>query len=603
MPISILLLGTLLLAACNEDQPTEDQVPSQTPNSQDGDPILAVSSPASTRDALNELTDLFPMRPTATANPIRNQPIAIPEGWQSFSEPSSGLSLSAPAGWLDVSKLAGLEPIDAQFKQSNLLVVANSPDTSIELITGREFEEGGFVIGLSIDTGSWNHPLFGEINGSSPVDNLEAILLRIGVRAPAVPLTGGRYPIAYTQLLDDPLGSLLSSDENKSFYMALVDDGMGKAALIVLGMAMDAEGEFDEIAKTIIQTTRYDRVEEPPSEVGIQLINPSIESRQDAEETLWIGEIKRGEAERWGFQQPFANGSYLNFNVRPVSGSTDLSFSLRSPSGETLVEVDSGFEGDPERISDLFLRAPGLYIIEVTEINNREGSYQLGLNLDREAQNLNGGTLQIGELVEGDLQSQEIDRWFFEGKAGEQISIILAPLDDYDLFFSFYSPDETLLATFDESFAGDIELMANYELPFTGRYAVWVQSFSEIPGPYTLTVDEGHQVGSNFYDAGNLNPSVIKTESLQAGEIHVWFFEGENNDEIELTVRPISTPLDLNLLLLSNSRERLRSQDQTGDGATESFTITLSETGSYIVLIQDFLGRAGAYEILLEHAP
>ena len=305
------------------------------------------------------------------------------------------------------------------------------------------------------------------------------------------------------------------------------------------------------------------------------------------------GEVENGEVDVWGFQYEPVLGAFAQIVLTPLDRQADYRLTLRDPAGEVLSQVDNGLRGDLERLADVPLEDFGLFMVEVEEINGRNGQYELALNYTDQPAFLNGGTLVQGDLVSGFLTPNRNHVWFFEGRAQEKVSIVLSPLNEIDLFFSLLDTNGEPLATYDESFAGDIELIASFELPYTGKYQIVVQSFSQFDGGYTLSLDEGHETISTIHDAGDLNVSTIKTEVLQPGEIHAWFFAGEGDDRFQLTVRPMSGQLDLDVWVLTERRERVLLQDDGGVGDSEQLEFELPYTGTYIVLIQDYLGRPG----------
>jgi hypothetical protein len=88
-------------------------------------------------------------------------------------------------------------------------------------------------------------------------------------------------------------------------------------------------------------------------------------------------------------------------------------------------------------------------------------------------------------------------------------------------------------------------------------------------------------------------------EILQEDEAHAWFFSGRAGDEITLRVVPVEETLDLDVWLLAPDTRRLVMQDQSMSGEAELINFLLPRDGQYIVVVQDFFGERGEYEIEL----
>src|SRR5690606_19466367 len=101
------------------------------------------------------------------------------------------------------------------------------------------------------------------------------------------------------------------------------------------------------------------------------------------------------------------------------------------------------------------------------------------------------------------------------------------------------------------------EVISNLTLPLTGQYTVHVAGFGGNGGPYTLSLAEGVDETTNFYDAGDLLYAQSREESLRSNEAHAWFFNGRQGDEVEIVVTPLRSDLDLHVWLLSPETERL----------------------------------------------
>ena len=75
---------------------------------------------------------------------------------------------------------------------------------------------------------------------------------------------------------------------------------------------------------------------------------------------------------------------YATITLNPTDKDIDLAMTIIDPSGETTSQIDTGFAGDSEVLSDLFLADGGRYIVEVSEFFNESGRYTLNLMLSDE---------------------------------------------------------------------------------------------------------------------------------------------------------------------------------------------------------------------------
>ncbi len=79
--------------------------------------------------------------------------------------------------------------------------------------------------------------------------------------------------------------------------------------------------------------------------------------------------------------------------------------------------------------------------------------------------------------------------------------------------------------------------------------------------------------------------------------------QGKAGDHILVHVTPLSSNLDLDVWLLDENVERVAAVDAFAAGESETIEMTLSADGQYIVLVRDFNGEPGEYEIALGAAP
>jgi hypothetical protein len=142
-------------------------------------------------------------------------------------------------------------------------------------------------------------------------------------------------------------------------------------------------------------------------------------------------------------------------------------------------------------------------------------------------------------------------------------------------------------------------VVSGLELPLTGEYSILVRSFAAEGGNYSLSLDEGSDSTTNFYDAGDLIFGQTAQETLRENEAHTWFFSGRAGDEIFITANPLTDKLDLDIWLLDENVNRLAEQDALLTGEPEMIEFVLPNDGQYLILVRDFFGESGRYEISL----
>jgi hypothetical protein len=314
------------------------------------------------------------------------------------------------------------------------------------------------------------------------------------------------------------------------------------------------------------------------------------------------GTLRQGMNDLWTFPTP--GNRYVTLGLRPDDPHLDLTLTIFGPGGETIARIDNGFAGDTEVATDLFLPEAGVYIAEVSDFFQEVGRYTLSIAQAEQPRYGGGGRIEIGQAIQGDLPADNQHIWTFDGATGQRVNIVVEPLNSaFDTILNVYGPDGRRLVALDEGFSGDPEVVVGFELPQTGAYSIIVSSFSGQGGGYTVSLDEAGVGIANFHDAGDLVYGDVKQESLQAQEAQAWFFQAQAGDAIVIEAQPLSPHLDLDIWLLDPAIERIGAADEFLAGQTERIEYHISEDGQYIVLVQEYNGQAGEYEISLQTAP
>jgi hypothetical protein len=293
------------------------------------------------------------------------------------------------------------------------------------------------------------------------------------------------------------------------------------------------------------------------------------------------------------------NGRYATLSLSTETADLDLRLAILNASGQIITVADNGFTGDTEIAADVLLETDGRYFVEVDDFFDNSGRYTLSLSLTDEPLYSGGGRIWSGQTIQSVLPPGQ-HLWSFEGTAGQTVSIVLIPDNEQlDAILNLYGPDGRRLVALDEGFSGDAEVISGFELPVTGEYTILVSSFADAGGAYSLSLDEGGEVTENFYEAGDISYGEKRQESLQPLEAHIWYFSGQTGDEVTAKVMPLDPWLDIDVWLLNANVERLAAQDSFLAGESETVVLTLPTDGQYVILVRDFFGETGRYEIEL----
>jgi hypothetical protein len=562
--------------------------------------MVDLSDPALATPAATAVTQQVTTAPDVTIPPP-DLPTAAPTTtarWQIIGGAAAGLQFAVPANWVNLSRQLQTTAVTSPLGLITLLV-ADSDRTGRSLLANKGLEDGAYAVGLIAEL---------ELPSSNPGANLNRLLLDMGQLTPLdsiQPITNGTAagPVvgARVDVVGDPLNLFaVNSDQIQSRILFFIPDSSQTAVprhaqAIFIFSAPQAHWEryapiFDNIAETLII---YDIWSSYAVGEGSVNVRGTLQSQNPVS-----GNLSPGVNDIWTFDPGPAH--YATIRLSPDSSNLDLAFVVITPSGQTVARVDDGFAGDTEIATDLYLTETGSYLIEVGEFFGEGGRYRLSLILTEEPLYSGGGRVDFGQNIRSQLPRNQQHVWTFNGEAGQLVSIVVMPVDEsLDLILDLYGPDGTRLVALDEGFSGDAEVISGFQLPVTGDYSILVRSFANGGGAYSLSLDEGEAPIVNFYDAGDIVYDETKEEILRDYEVHAWFFNGSAADEIIVEVIPLVDTLDLELWLLSPEVERLAARDKYGLGEAESIELSLPVDGEYIILVQDFYGQPGRYELRL----
>lgn len=555
-------------------------------------PMEKEATPAGSRLAPPTVrhTPTFPPLETNTPNPTGAIPSTLTPRSTSFAPrqvggPNTGFSITVPGTWIQTGDL--LNATQRETLGMQRLFFADSKNTATAALAGEPLSNGAYVLAY-----------VGQMRvENDPVDELRAFLQTSGLPniGPRTFQTNNGQQGAFVDLGVDPLGLFPRPPEPTRWRLVLLIQPESNAPAFYHFVTTAENWEahrplFDEIMKTIA-------VYKPPETFPGFGLPANVQGGLQARDMV-ANVLVAGMLDVWTFEA--ATGQYATITLFPREEHLDLTFSLITPSGQTVSNSDIGYAGHTETQTDIYLEEPGEYLIVVKEFFGASGRYQLSLSVTDAPQFGTGGPIEIGQVLLSELGGAQKQIWTFEGSAGQVVSIILSPSQEsFDGILELRDPTGTVLISLDEGFSGDAEVISNLTLPLTGQYTVHVAGFGGNGGPYTLSLAEGVDETTNFYDAGDLLYAQSREESLRSNEAHAWFFNGRQGDEVEIVVTPLRSDLDLHVWLLSPETERLAERDEFIAGRPEQIVYTLPEDGQFIILVREFTGQPGNYEIAL----
>lgn len=566
----------LLLTACEQEKREETPTPlvAASSTSQNLDIAVPQVNPAATSQP--RPIDTRISQQNAAADPV--QP--LDPGWQLRGDERFGLQVGVPGGWVDVTQQLRMSDMIDRFGPQ-MILLTNNFDTADRMLSGDPFEEGALVFGFTPQAGAADRTpeeALAELLESADTEGL----LPITVESAQV----GGMSVAFVDLAYDPFGLFTSYPESMHYQVLLIQDPeIITPAVFVIGASAD---EWINQRDTFIQISEQVRVSET---------NANVFSHMNAGD-LVQGALDGALNNIWTFTAE--EGSYATISLAPEEENVDLTLTLIDPAGNVLTTMDDGYAGDLEVMSDVPLLDEGTYLIEASEFFNEPGRYRLSLLVSDEPEIESGGTLKFGQEITAELLPDNRHLWYFDGIAGQSATLILTSLDEnFDIIMEMRSPDDRPIVVLDEGFVGDAEVLTGYELPLTGRYSVVVRGFAGHGGMYTLTLDEGGESTTNFFDVGDLVYGDVRQETLRKNEAHAWFFNGISDNEIFIEVTPSEPTMDLDLWLLGPDLQELVMIDEHLLGESEQITFNLPVSGQYLILVREFFGEPGDYEISL----
>lgn len=293
-----------------------------------------------------------------------------------------------------------------------------------------------------------------------------------------------------------------------------------------------------------------------------------------------------------------AAGTLVSVVVEP-DAKFDTVLTLYSPDGTQLVGLDEGFSGDAEVLAGFELPVTGEYTILVAAFGVNGGSYTLSLDEggDDTANFYDAGDLFYGDSKQETLQANEAQTWFFEGKAGDEVMVAVAPQSPaLDLDLWLLDQELNRLAAQDEFSQGESESL-QVVLPRDGQYVVLIRDFNGSAGDYVVRLTA--MAVATPEARGLMQFGQTVSGVLEMNSTVVYYFEGHQNETIQVELTPVSPESDFALTLLGpNGRSRYQI-DETATGHAETFITTLDEDGTWGIVISEFFAEGGDYALTI----
>ncbi len=296
---------------------------------------------------------------------------------------------------------------------------------------------------------------------------------------------------------------------------------------------------------------------------------------------------------------------------------------LVDPAGALIAFNDDAAPGQRNAaLVDVPLTAPGVYTLVARSYGRRGGgAYTLEASSRRAGMLAESTPIGIGETVTGEIRAAgQVDRWRFEGVAGQVISIALdaAPGSGLDPLLELLAADGSPLATSDDEGGGRNSLINGLALPYNGPYVIVVRAWGHAStGPYTLHLLEGARAPTPVpamptptpsplpealppvSQIGTIAPGEVVSGLLPAGTMHLWTLTVDGPLQLDVRLEGTAGALDT-LLEVIGPDGVLLARDDDGSGGVSSRlpALRLPAAGVYTLRVRAYLAAGqGAYRL------
>lgn len=296
---------------------------------------------------------------------------------------------------------------------------------------------------------------------------------------------------------------------------------------------------------------------------------------------------------------------------------------LYDPAGTLIAFSDDAAPGQRDAaLVDVPLTAPGVYTLVARSYGRRGGgAYTLEVSSRRAGMLAESTPIALGETATGEIRALgQVDRWLFEGVAGQVISIGLdaAPGSGLDPLLELLAADGSLLATSDDEGGGRNSLISGFVLPSAGPYVIVARAWGHTStGPYTLHLMEGVHTPAPLPAAssptpapvlevlppvsqiGAIAPGEVVNGLLPAGTMHLWTLTVDRPLQLDVRLEGIDGALDTLLDVIGPDGVLLaRDDDGGGGGGSRLPVLRLPAAGTYTLRVRAYLAAGqGAYRL------
>jgi len=201
-------------------------------------------------------------------------------------------------------------------------------------------------------------------------------------------------------------------------------------------------------------------------------------------------------------------------------------------------------------------------------------------------------------VVNGQFAVGEVHRWTFDVWVDDLLTISVGPDASLDVKLSVFDEHEDKLLGRDDQSTGETETVEDLLITADGAIFIQIEGVAGSGGDYALVLmDEFSESAILFM--GNLEYEDSVSRSLATGVQHLWHFQGQTGDVVEIT---LSTNDDIDLqfhFFGPDMGDPIAIVDNFETGESETASFTLNQTGFYSIGIKEYSGVEGSYALQL----
>ena len=263
------------------------------------------------------------------------------------------------------------------------------------------------------------------------------------------------------------------------------------------------------------------------------------------------------------------------------------------------------------------LPSSGTYTIIARGLGGALGNYSITVTCSSGGSNpppsstYNMGSIACGQTVSTNTITTGGDSYSFSGSAGQNVSIAMNGVNNYDTYLELYV-NGSRLAYNDDGGPG-LNSLLTATLPSTSNYTIIARGLGGALGSYTISVTcGGSSGGPSGGSAGGVNcvSGAFNMGSISFGQTistftvnstgDVYTFSGSAGSYYNISTSGTSN-YDTYLELYDGYCTLIASNDDGGPGLYSLMSGTLPATGTYTIRVRGFGGSTGSYSITMTH--